>query len=272
MGKTTLVCVFLVFAILLEDGSSMRKRTEEEIEEDAEIAAAVNRTLAEEAAKKEEEEKKKKNEGEAKIKKAGELEKERKGKGEALPCYNLTCPVVEPCLPCKECPVVEPCPDCPSEKECPEVKRCGPCPGVTPCEPCEPCPVVNTTVGQPTTVTCPEVTGMPTAVAMAIGAVASLSITGLAAIIGLVLRYVPPFVSGFLFLATIVILWYLCSQYPETARELGGRAWTALQEATVALGHRVMEAVRHHQEQVSVPIKLNLFFLNEFHVLRKSLH
>ncbi len=96
---------------------------------------------------------------------------------------------------------------------------------------------------------------MSTPVAMAVGAVTGILVTGTAAIVGLILRYVPPFVSGFLFLATIIILWYLCSQYPETARELGGRAWTALQEATVALGHQVMEALQRHQEQVGVPSK-----------------
>jgi hypothetical protein len=111
--------------------------------------------------------------------------------------------------------------------------------------------VVNTTVDQPTTVTCPEVTGMPTAVAMAIGAVASLSITGLAAIIGLILRYVSPIASGFIFLATIIIIWYLCSHYPEAAREIGGRAATLLREAAAALSHRISAALQRHHDQVS---------------------
>jgi hypothetical protein len=65
-------------------------------------------------------------------------------------------------------------------------------------------------------------------------------------------------------------MWYLCSQYPETARELGGRATTLLREAVVALGHRVMEAIRHHQEQVGFSNKPSLS-KNEFHV-SKGLH
>ncbi len=77
-------------------------------------------------------------------------------------------------------------------------------------------------------------------VAMAVGAAASVLVMGVAATVGLVIRYVSPIASGFIFVSTIIIVWYLSSQYPETARELGRRAWTTLQEATVALGHRVL--------------------------------
>ncbi len=94
---------------------------------------------------------------------------------------------------------------------------------------------------------------MSTPVAMAVGAVASLMITGAVAAFGLLLRYAPPFVSGFLFLVSVALTWYLSSRYPETARELGGQAWASLQEATLALGHRVMEAIQRHQDQVSFP-------------------
>jgi hypothetical protein len=96
---------------------------------------------------------------------------------------------------------------------------------------------------------------MSVPLALVVGAIAGGLATGLVTLIGLVLRYVPPFVSGFLFLATIVIIWYLCSQYPETARELGGRAATLVREAAVALGHRVMAAIQRHQGQVGVPVK-----------------
>jgi hypothetical protein len=251
----------------MEDGSSIRKTTEEKREED-EVARAVNATLAEEEKKRKEEEdekkkqldlEKKKKEGEVKIKKDGELEKERKGKGEALPCYNLTCPIIKPCQPCEECPGVKPCSDCPPEKECPEV-RCGPCPPIF----CQPCPVSNMTnsdQGHTTPSACPGEPAMSVPAAIAVGAMGSLLITGVAAAIGLVLRYVPPIASGFFFLATIIIVWYLCSQYPETAREIGGRAANLLREAAVALGHRVMEAIRRHQDQVGFPI-----LLIEFHV------
>jgi uncharacterized protein YacL len=96
-------------------------------------------------------------------------------------------------------------------------------------------------------------------VAMAVGAVASLLVTGVAAAIGLLLRYTSPFFSGLLFIFIVVLTWYLSSHYPETARDLGGRVVATLREATIALGHRVMEAVRHHNEQVGLLVKPNLF-------------
>ncbi len=91
-------------------------------------------------------------------------------------------------------------------------------------------------------------------VAMAVGAGAALLVTGVATVVGLVIRYVSPTVSGFLFLSTIIIVWYLSSQYPETAREMGGRVVAVLREATVTLSNRVMAAIRHHNEQVGVSI------------------
>ncbi len=101
---------------------------------------------------------------------------------------------------------------------------------------------------------------MPTAVAMAVGAVAGLLVTGVATALGLLLRYVPPTVSGFLILAIIVVIWYLCSQYPEAAREIGGRVVETLREAASTLSHRVVEALRHHNNQVGFSAKPNLFF------------
>ncbi len=193
---------------------------------------------------------------EVKDQKNVELKEGNRDKDEALPCYNLTCPIIEPCLPCKlcldpvecqSCPDVEPCKPC---EDCPACKECGPCPTVKPCKPCS---VVNHTSGHqdfPSPPSCPEVaSSMSVPVAMLVGACASLLVTGVATVIGLLLRYVPPTVSGLLFLAIIIIIWYLSSQYPATARELGGRAVALLREATVALGHRLMEALRH-QEQV----------------------
>jgi hypothetical protein len=255
-----ILLVLIVIAVLMEDGSSIKKTPEEE-KEDQEIAAAVNRTLAEEAEKKEEEEKKKKlDQGKKKTdevkdrkKKKTDIE-EQMGQGEDCPNANLTCPEVKPCLPCKE-------EDCP-QKECPECqdckdKECGPCPEVKPCKPCGPCPATNTTRGHQECSelpACPDA-GMSVPVAMAVGAVASLTITGAVAALGLLLRYAHPFVSGFLFLFFVAITWYLSSHYPETARELGGRVVAILREATVALGHRIVEAIQRHQEQVGVPSK-----------------
>jgi hypothetical protein len=255
MFKT--LVILLVITVLLEDGSSMRK-SEEERKEDEELAREVNRTLAEEEKKRQEEEdEKKKREGKVEVKKDGKLETERKDKGEALPCYNLTCPIIDPCQPCKK-------------EECPEAKECGPCPTIRckPCPRCEdprecppvdcppvlPCPVDNSTSQPPPEVNCPEPASMSPAVAMAVGAVASLTITGVVAALGLLLRYVSPFVSGFLFISLVVLTWYLSSHYPETARDLGGRVVATLREATVALGHRVVEAIQRHNEQVGFPV------------------
>jgi hypothetical protein len=264
MGKATLICVFLVFALLLEDGSSVRKRTEEEEREDREMAEKVNATLAEEK-KKEDEEKRRENEKKRKIVDQTKTEKEDKGKrvdvedkDEACPT-NSSCPTVEPCVPCEDCPVVNcsgQCKACPEVKPCPKCKdpeepeECPPCEDCPPVRDGGPCPAINSTLRTSSSPGCLESPGMSTPVAMAVGAAVSLLVTGVATLIGLVIRYVPPTVSGLLFLAIIIIIWYLSSQYPATARELGGRAATLLREAAAALSHRIVDAIRHHNEQV----------------------
>jgi uncharacterized membrane protein YphA (DoxX/SURF4 family) len=100
---------------------------------------------------------------------------------------------------------------------------------------------------------------MAPAVAMAVGATASLVVVGIVGAVGLLVRYAPPFLSGFIIVATIVISWYLSSHYPATARELGGRVVEVLREATMTLSNRVLAALHHH-DQVGFPIKPNLFF------------
>jgi hypothetical protein len=243
----------------------VRKKTEKEEKEDEELAKAVNRTLAEEEKKKEEDERRKRDEKKKttdKVKDQDEKKKteldsgsgngktEDEASGECLPC--------SPCEECRQCPEYRPCVPCPPvvDNSCPEETPC------LPCRPCSPCPVVNhTTIVHdcPPPPSCIEAGGMSVSVAVAVGASAGVLITGATVIIGLILRYVPPIVSGFIFVATIVIIWYLCSHYPETARELGGRAVAILREASVALGHRIMAALQRHPEQVSVLAKPNLF-------------
>jgi hypothetical protein len=244
--------VFLVIAILMEDGTSIRK-TEEEVKEDEEVAKAVNRTLAEE-------EKKKKEEEDQEKKKTKDVERREK-QDEACATPNITCecPEVEHCSPCKHCPEQEECVPC---QDCPPVKECGPCPTVRPCKPClpvdcHPCsPHPNLTVSSPSTCQCPEGQdlAMTIPVAMAVGAAASLLVVGVATAVGLVIRYVSPMFSGLLFISIIVLTWYLSSHYPGTARELGGRAATLLREAATALSHRIMAAIRHHDDQVGFPV------------------
>jgi hypothetical protein len=268
MGKACFICLIIVVAVLLEDVGPV-KRTKEEDREDKELAEKVNTTLAEEEKKRQEEEdqvkRKKKEEDQGKNR--TEDSRKRETQDEACVTPNVTCPIIEPCPPCHECPEVEHCPLCenctePERcgpcQECPPVKECGPCPEVRPCLPCEPCPMANGTGTTPLVCQCSE--GMSLSTAVAVGTVAGFLVTGMATVIGLVIRYVPPIVSGFLFLSTIIIVWYLSSQYPEMARDLGGRAMATLREATIALGHRVMEAIQRHQDQVGVPVKPNLFF------------
>jgi uncharacterized membrane protein YphA (DoxX/SURF4 family) len=249
--------ILMVIFVLMEDSTSIRK-TEEEKREEEEVARAVNATLAEEERKKKEEDEKKekatekKNEGKKKMTDR-ETGSGSKDEDEASPSGNITCPDVMPCLPCKDCEI---CKDCP-----PEVK-CGPCPTVKPCRPClpvdcHPCSVVNSTRDHqdcPSAPACPETEGMSVPVALAVGASAGVLLTGVATVIGLILRYVNPIASGFFFVATVVLIWYLSSHYPETARELGARAATLLREAATTLGHRLVEALQRHTEQVGVPL------------------
>jgi hypothetical protein len=287
MGKVTLICVILVFAVLLEDGSSMRKRTEEEIEEDAEIAKAVNATLEAEEEEKKKQEEKKKNKKSEKEDKGGKKDVEKKKEVDSRPgtvktedkasSSNLTCPIFKECVPCPEtpscppcerCPTIKPCPGedpclpCKPCRECPQCEECGPCPGVRPCRPCGPCgpdPVDNNTtddhLDSSSPPICPEhgSPAMSVPVAIAVGITAGALVTGMATAVGLTLRYTSPFISGFLFLSIIILTWYLSSHHPEVARELGGRALTLLREAALALNNRVVEVLQRHREQVCFP-------------------
>jgi hypothetical protein len=255
--------VVMVILVLMEDTTSIKKSAKEE-EEERELAEAVNKTLAEEERKRqEEEEDEKKRDRQEKEKKAdqGKIKKEERedkpkkqdGQDEACLPVNLSCPIVDPCQPCQDC---EACKDCPSEKECPEVQKCGPCPPIY----CQLCPVDDRNETTPSTCQCPgESMGMTVPVALLVGAAATLVTVGVATGVGLLLRYVPPMVSGFFFISIIIMVWYLSSQYPEAAREIGGRAANLLREAAVAVSHQVTEAIRRHQEQVGVPTEPNLF-------------
>jgi hypothetical protein len=250
------ILIIVVIAILMDDSASIRK-TEEERKEEKEMAEKVNATLAEEKKRQEEEDEKKRG-------KTGSGNQKRKE--DEASSLNCTCPVVDPCPEVRDC---APCAPCPGVDPCPEEKPCGECPEIRPCLPCRPCgpcppgPVANNTGHHqdcPAPLPCQDSAGMSVPVALLVGACTGVLITGVATGIGLILRYVPPTISGFIFVATIVFIWYFCSHHPEAARELGGRAATLLREAATALGHRVMAALRRHEEQVSVPSKSNLFF------------
>jgi hypothetical protein len=243
--KTALI--FMVILVLMEDSASIKKSEDEE-REDRELAERVNATLAEEKKKEDEEKrredekkKKKEEEDETKTKVQDEDKRNRtkqEDQDEASPTCNCTCPTLKPCR------------RCPEERECPPCERC---PEEQDCPPCQPCPADNSTLrGQelPLPPSCPELPSMTVPVALATGAIVSLLAVSAAAVLGLVLRYVPPLISGFLFLVLILMVWFLSSRYPEVAREMGARAWTMMQEATTALSHRIMEALQRHNEQV----------------------
>ncbi len=100
---------------------------------------------------------------------------------------------------------------------------------------------------------------MSTPVAVVVGATASLVVVGLVGAVGLLARYASPFLSGFVIVATIIVTWYLSSHYPTTARELGGHVVEVLREATATLSHRIVAALRHHNDQVGFSIKPNFF-------------
>jgi hypothetical protein len=258
-----ILLILIIIAILMEDGSSIKK-TEEEKAADKELAELVNKTLAEEAEKKKEEDEKEKKpdqekkEDETKKKKIKEESSEgsggSEGRDEALPSFNSTCPV---CPEVQDCPVANcsgQCKACPRCKDSEKPEECPPCEDCPPVRNCGPCPAINSTLQTSSSPGCLESPGMSTPVAMVIGASISLVTMGAAAVVGLILRYVPPLVSGFLFLSVVFVVWFLSSQYPEMARDLGGRVIATLREATIALGHRMMEAIQRHQDQVGIPV------------------
>jgi hypothetical protein len=272
--------IVVIIAILMDDSSSIRK-TEEEKREEKELAEAVNKTLAEEEKKKAEEEKKKvrtpdeKKKEEDEKKRDQEKDKDQKEVRQCEDClaFNVSCPIIKPCPPQRDCPEGKLCEECPPCKSCPKCEEPKECPPVE-CPPvfCPPCPVINSTRDHqdcPSAPACSGTEGMSVPVALAVGACAGVLVTGMAAIIGIVIRYFSPLECGFLVLAVIIIVWYFSSQYPATARELGGQAANLLREAATALGHRIMAAIRHH-DQVSLSNPNPLKF--EFHVHLKGLH
>ncbi len=85
-------------------------------------------------------------------------------------------------------------------------------------------------------------------VAILVGAMGSVLAMALAGVVGLILRYAPVFVSGSLFVGTIIVVWYLCSKYPAVARDLGARAIELVREAAHTLADRAMAAIRRPRE------------------------
>jgi hypothetical protein len=159
---------------------------------------------------------------------------------EPVACKPVPCKPGKP-VPCKPGKPV-PCAPVPCK---PEVDVFHPCDPV----PCQPVNWDEDSAGSPPVICRPEATpGMSVPVAMVVGATASLVAVGLAATVGLILRYLPPLVSGFIFITTIIFIWYVCSHYPGVARDLGQRALNLAREATTTLVNRAMAALRGHNQ------------------------
>jgi hypothetical protein len=129
-----------------------------------------------------------------------------------------------------ECPV---CPDPPSPQEC------IPCQESPPCNPSSGGPIPGVDAGSHT-----DIVEIPMAFLM--GAAATLLMLILAVVVGAIIRYLPLIATGFLFLITICMVWYLSSKHPEAARRLGTRVWEALRNGVSAAVDRLLG--RSHPE------------------------
>ncbi len=127
--------------------------------------------------------------------------------------------------------------------------HCRSCPGVkcSPCEeflPCVPVPCEPVDQHSPPGTGDSGATPMSVPVALAVGATASLLAVGLVAGVGIILRYLPSFISGLILVVAVILIWYLSSHYPATARQLGQRALDLMREASTTLVNRAMAALR----------------------------
>jgi hypothetical protein len=119
---------------------------------------------------------------------------------------------------------------------------CPPCPRV-PCVECLPppddCGPSTTSRGDlGTTDTTSTILATPEAVL--VGAAATLLVLLLAAVVGLVLRYMPVLISGLSILVLVIVVWYLSSKYPGAARRLGARIWEALRSGVTTVVDRLL--------------------------------
>jgi hypothetical protein len=136
-----------------------------------------------------------------------------------------------------ECPV---CPEPPLSKDC---VPCGESPsdvsgGTTP-DVCGPSPPILTNPGSYS-----DVVEVP--MAFLVGVATTLLMLVLAVIIGVIIRYLPLIVTGFLILSSLCMVWYFSSRYPESARRLGARVWAALRSGVSAVVERLFR--RNHSE------------------------
>jgi hypothetical protein len=141
--------------------------------------------------------------------------------------------------PCRPTLVPRECPACPpSTTSAPAPQLCGP----------------GSTGGDSL-----AVASLSTPMAVLVGAVATLLVCVLAVAVGIIIRYIPIFVSGLLVLAAIVLVWYYSSTQPAAARECGQRLWVFLRDAATS----VVDRVFRRNPQVRVHLILWYFFMTK---------
>jgi Flp pilus assembly protein TadB len=75
---------------------------------------------------------------------------------------------------------------------------------------------------------------------MLVGAAATLLVLLLAAVAGIILRYMPVVISGLFVVVLVAIVWYLSSKYPGAARRFGARVWEALRSGASTVVDRLL--------------------------------
>jgi hypothetical protein len=111
---------------------------------------------------------------------------------------------------------------------------------------CPPCPILHEGGGPSSCDSGTNVAALATPEAILVGAAAAVLVLVVAAAVAILVRYLPTITSGLLIVATIVLVWYLSSMYPEAARRLGARVLGALRRAATSIVDRVLR--RHHPE------------------------
>ncbi len=186
-------------------------------------------------------------------------------KCEPVACKPGLCKPGKPrsCSPCKPAGPCEPVPCKPSgsNRLCKPCRPVKPWEGAVPCKPvaCEPvaCTPVRCQAVPCSPVDCPAPPAiggemaMTVPVALAVGAAASVLALGVVAFVGFVIRYLPVYISGTVFVGSILLTCYLSSRYPASARELGQRVLGAVREAATSVVDRATRALTRHLPQVS---------------------
>ncbi len=112
---------------------------------------------------------------------------------------------------------------------------------------CLPCPILHDSCDPSSSAHGdPDPISLATPEAILVGAAAAVLVLVVAAAVAIVVRYLPTITSGLLIVATIVLVWYLSSMYPEAARRVGARVLGALRRAATSIVDRVFR--RHHPE------------------------